>query len=185
MKYIKLLILLLSIIIYSEKLNSSENLINQLKEGGKIIMIRHAYAPGNGDPENFSIKDCSTQRNLDKTGISQSKTIGNFFIENNIDVGIILSSEWCRCKDTALYAFQDFKTNPFLNSFYDSRFRKNKDQQIRELKNYISKWNKEKNLVLITHYVVINELLSISADSGEIIVSDLKFNVIGQIKTKL
>ena len=48
---------------------------------GKLIFIRHAYAPGTGDPTNFNIKDCTTQRILNKKGIKQSKLIKNFFIE--------------------------------------------------------------------------------------------------------
>ena len=148
-------------------------------------MIRHANAPGNGDPNNFLIKDCSTQRNLSKRGIKQSGAIGNFFKKNEIPIGIILSSEWCRCKDTAFYAFQHFETVSFLNSFYDEKFIKNKDNQIKELKNYIKNWNGKKNLILITHYVVIKEILNISSNSGEIVISDFKFNVIGKLKNKL
>ena len=73
MKYIKLLILFLLLIFYPIKLYASDKLLLSLKEGGKIVMIRHAYAPGSGDPSNFSIQDCSTQRNLSKNGIMQSK----------------------------------------------------------------------------------------------------------------
>ena len=185
MKYNKLLILLILTIYCPNELLASDNIINQLKEGGKLVMIRHAYAPGNGDPDNFLIKDCSTQRNLSKRGIKQSGIIGNFFKKNEIPIGIILSSEWCRCKDTAFYAFQHFETASFLNSFYDIRFNKNKDNQIKELKNYIKNWKGKKNLILITHYVVIREVLNISSNSGEIIISDLKFNVIGKLENNL
>ena len=185
MKYIKLLILFFLLVFPLIQLVASENIVNRLKVGGNIVMIRHAYAPGNGDPTNFSIQDCSTQRNLSKRGIEQSKMIGIFFYENKIPVSIILSSEWCRCKDTAFYAFKDFKSKSFLNSFYDVRFKKNKNKQIIELKKYIKKWNGKKNLILITHYVVIDELLGVSSKSGEIIVSDLKFNVIGKLENNL
>ena len=185
MNYIKLLILFFLIFFFQVKNSASEILVDKLKEGGKIIMIRHAYAPGNGDPDNFLIEDCTTQRNLNKKGVNQSKKIGNFFKENKIQVDIVLSSEWCRCKDTAFYAFQSFKTKSFLNSFYDNRFRKNKDKQIAELKDYIKKWNGQKNLILITHYVVVNELLDIGINSGEMIIIDQKFNVIGKLENKL
>jgi len=185
MKYIKLLILFLLLIFYPIKLYASDELVHSLKEGGKIVMIRHAYAPGSGDPSNFSIKDCSTQRNLSKNGIKQSKKIGNFFKKNKIPIHIVLSSEWCRCKDTALHAFKNFETNSFLNSFYNINFQKNKEDQITELKNYIKKWDKKKNLVLITHYVVISEILNVSSNSGEIIVSDIEFKVIGNLENKL
>ena len=71
MKYIKLLILLFLVILDFDKSFAVESLINQLKDGGKIVFIRHSNAPGSGDPNNFSIKDCSTQRNLDYKGIQE------------------------------------------------------------------------------------------------------------------
>ena len=178
MKYIKLLIFLFLIIFNPIKSFASENLINQLKEGGKIVFIRHAYAPGNGDPDNFSIKDCSTQRNLNKEGINQSILLGNFFKNNKIPIDQVLSSEWCRCKDTAFYAFNNYKTFNALNSFYNPKFVKNKHQQINDLKKYIQKWTSSKNLVLITHYVVISEILGIGVASGEIIISDKDYNIL-------
>ena len=61
------------------KANEKDQTINILQKGGNLIFIRHAYAPGGGDPENFNIKDCSTQRNLSENGIKQSKKIGLFF----------------------------------------------------------------------------------------------------------
>ena len=182
MKYIKLLILFFLIIFNSNSLSASNSLINELKDGKKIIFIRHSYAPGNGDPNNFSINDCSTQRNLNRKGIQQSKDIGNFFKNNKIPIDRIYSSEWCRCKDTAFYAFKSYKTNSSLNSFYDSRFRHNKDQQIKDLKNFILNWDSKKNLVLITHYVVISEILDYNPSSGEIVISDRNFKKLGNIK---
>ena len=137
MNYIKLLILFILIIFLQVKISASETLVDKLKEGGKIIMIRHAYAPGNGDPDNFLIEDCTTQRNLNKKGVNQSKKIGNFFRENKIQVDIVLSSEWCRCKDTAFYAFKKYETKSFLNSFFSAKFASNKNKQIYDLKKYI------------------------------------------------
>ena len=63
---------------------SSEKIINSLKNGKKVVFIRHAIAPGNGDPDNFDISECSTQRNLNEKGRVQSKKIGEFFRSNNI-----------------------------------------------------------------------------------------------------
>jgi phosphohistidine phosphatase SixA len=169
--------------IFSNPANSNEKLINSLKEGGKLIFIRHAYAPGNGDPENFSLKDCTSQRNLSQKGIDQSKEIGLFFTKNKIPIDKVLSSEWCRCKETAKYAFNNFETFDALNSFYDIRFEKNKTKQINDLKKYILSWNSKKNLILVTHFVVISEVLSTGSSSGEIIVSDQNFNIINSIDT--
>ena len=160
---------------------SDDIILNSLKEGKKLVFIRHAIAPGNGDPNNFDINDCSTQRNLDKNGIAQSKKIGLFFKNNKIKIDKVLSSEWCRCKDTAKYAFKKFDTFDALNSFYDERFAANEAKQIKDLKNYIKNWNSDKNLVLVTHFVVISSILNTGSSSGEIIISDKKFNIIGSI----
>ena len=162
---------------------SDDIILNSLKEGKKLVFIRHAIAPGNGDPNNFDINDCSTQRNLDKNGIAQSKKIGLFFKNNKIKIDKVLSSEWCRCKDTAKYAFKKFDTFDALNSFYDERFAANEAKQIKDLKNYIKKWDSDKNLILVTHFVVISSILNTSSSSGEIIISDENLNIIGSINT--
>ena len=173
---------ILSFFILINPAYSNKKIINSLKEGGKIIFIRHALAPGNGDPEKFNLKDCSTQRNLNYEGINQSKKIGLFFYINNIEINNVLSSEWCRCKDTAKYAFKNYKTFSALNSFYNLKFTKNKNRQIRNLKKYISNWDGKKNLILVTHFVVIYEVLNIETSSGEIIITDKNLSIIGNLK---
>ena len=183
MRYTNLLLFVLISIFFSNNVFSHEKIISELQKGGKIIFIRHALAPGNGDPDNIDLKDCSTQRNLDSQGIEQSKKIGEFFIKNNIPIDIVLSSEWCRCKDTAKYAFKKFETFNALNSFFDAKFYKNKDKQIKDLKVYISNWNSDKNLVLVTHYVVISEILNLGVSSGELAISRKNLELIGTIET--
>ena len=158
---------------------SDDKILKSLKEGKKLVFIRHAIAPGNGDPDNFDINDCSTQRNLDENGIEESKKIGLFFKNNKIKIDKVLSSQWCRCKDTAKYAFKNFETFDALNSFYDEKFAENETKQIKDLKNYIKNWNSDKNLVLITHFVIISSILNTGSSSGEIIISDKNFNIIG------
>ena len=161
---------------------SNEILINSLKDGKKIIFIRHAIAPGSGDPKNFNIKKCSTQRNLNDEGKIQSKKIGNFFKINKIEISKILSSEWCRCKDTAKIAFGKFETFNALNSFYEARFQENRSSQLRDLRNFISSWESDSNLILVTHYVVIYDLLNSAVSSGEMIITDKKLNIIGNLE---
>ena len=181
-KFLALLFIFISLI-FSNQAFSNDDLIQSLKEGGKIIFIRHAYAPGGGDPDNFDINDCTTQRNLNDDGIKQSKLIGEFFTQNSIQIDQVLSSEWCRCKDTAKHAFKNFKTFDALNSFFSSKFAQNEDKQIKDLKNYIQNWKSKKNLVLVTHYVVISSILNKAVGSGEIVIVDKNYNVIGSIKT--
>ena len=93
--------------------------INEIN--ANVVFLRHSIAPGFGDPKNFKIDDCSTQRNLSKTGILQARSIGKFFIENNIEFSEILSSQWCRCKDTINEMnIGNWKTFPGLNSFFQN-----------------------------------------------------------------
>ncbi len=177
----KILILFFLILSFFSNVFPNEKLINELKKGEKIIFIRHAIAPGSGDPKNFNLKNCDTQRNLDFSGIEQSKKIGLFFSKNNIPIDLVLSSEWCRCKDTAKFAFKKFQTFDALNSFFSIKFQKNKEKQMVDLFEYLNKWRSNKNLILVTHYVVILETLNIPVSSGEIVVVDKNLNLVGSI----
>ena len=178
MKFIKFLLIIFITINYPIKADSNQNLINELKQGGKLIFIRHAYAPGGGDPNNFEINDCNTQRNLSDSGREQANKIGSFFKINKILIDKVYSSEWCRCKETALIAFNDFEHKSFLNSFFSSKFAQNKESQIKKLKKFINNWDGKKNLVFVTHYVVISEILNYGSSSGEIVISDKDLKVI-------
>ena len=182
MKLIKFFLLILLSFNISIKANSNDKIQSLLKEGEKLIFIRHAVAPGGGDPVDFDILRCETQRNLSKEGIAQSKNIGKFFSENNIKIDKVLSSEWCRCKQTAQYAFNKYETKSFLNSFFSEKFASNKNKQINDLKKYINEWSGDNNLVLVTHYVLIQEVLNITSSSGELIVTDKNFNVLARQK---
>ena len=158
--------------------------INLLKDGGNIIFIRHSLAPGGGDPMGFDLYDCKTQRNLNLTGINQSRKIGKIFIENKIPVDQVLSSQWCRCKDTAKYAFGDYKEFKALNSTFSPQYKKNEKKQLNEISEYVKNWKiKNKNLILITHYSIITAITDANPSSGEIVVTDKKFNVLFTILT--
>ena len=178
MKFIKFLLLIFITINSPVKADLNQNMIYKLKQGGKLIFIRHAYAPGGGDPINFDINKCSTQRNLSDSGRKQASEIGSFFKKNNIQVNKVYSSEWCRCKETALFAFNEFETKNFLNSFFSSKFAKNKDSQIEKLKEFINNWDGKNNIIFVTHYVVISEILNYAPSSGEIVISNKELKVI-------
>ncbi len=157
---------------------------NPAKDGDKIILIRHALAPGRGDPANFKLEDCKTQRNLDQNGINQSKKIGSLFKENNIKIDQVFSSQWCRCKDTARYAFKNFKEFSALNSTFSPPYDEKEKQQIKELKNFVSKWDGNGgNLILVTHYVVILAVTGVAPSSGELVITDRNFKVLSTINT--
>ena len=180
----RLFLFVLIIINSSIKVNSEDGIEKILSEGSKIIFIRHSYAPGSGDPDNFDLLDCSTQRNLNEVGITQAIKLGNFFLKNNIKIDKVLSSEWCRCKETAMYAFKKFETKNFLNSFFSQKFSYKKVDQIKELKDYIENWDKKENLIFVTHFVVISEILNLSVSSGEIVLTNKDLNILGQFMIK-
>ncbi len=178
------LIISLFLSLLTSQLNASDQLWNLAQEGNKIILIRHSLAPGGGDPPGFKINDCKTQRNLNLTGIKQSKKIGKLFKKNKVPVDQVLSSQWCRCKDTAKYAFGNYKEFTALNSTFQSPYNRNEGKQLKELYNFVKKWDgKGKNLILITHYSIITAVTTAVPSSGEIVIADKNFKVLGTIQT--
>jgi Histidine phosphatase superfamily (branch 1) len=92
---------------------------NALKAPNAIVLFRHANAPGGGDPAEFRLNDCSTQRNLDAEGREQAQRIGQRFREQGIKVDAALTSQWCRTRETAQIAFPSLQQDaPAFNSFH-------------------------------------------------------------------
>ncbi len=144
---------------------SDSAMIAAMQSTGHILMIRHAIAPGFGDPDNIQIGDCSTQRNLDESGRKQSKQIGAWLKSHNITPSAIYSSQWCRCLDTArLLDLGDVKELPALNSFF--QMTENRESNLKNLNEFMSKLDTENKLIImVTHSVTI------SAISGETVAS--------------
>jgi phosphohistidine phosphatase SixA len=182
MRLFYIILIIFLILTNGIKADTETQVLKNLQNGGNLIFIRHAYAPGGGDPDNFDLNDCSTQRNLSETGREQAKKIGKFFYKNLIPIDKVISSEWCRCKETAEIAFKRFETKDFLNSFFSEKFSKNRTKQIEDLNKYIDRWDSSKNLVLVTHYVLINEVLNYAPSSGEIVISDINLKKINNIE---
>ena len=93
MKFIKFFIVIFISLASSVKADLNKDLFNQLKEGGKLIFIRHAYAPGSGDPDNFNLNDCTTQRNLSEEGKKQAEYIGKFFRDKKIILDVVYTAK--------------------------------------------------------------------------------------------
>ena len=168
------------------KTNAKESFISleKIKNHGsdKVIFLRHALAPGNGDPINFNINDCSTQRNLDQAGIVQSRIIGQSFKKIGIKFSKIYSSFWCRCIDTAMnMEVGQFITHNGLNSFYERHF--DRKTTLRKLNNLIKSFNKSDGpYLLVTHYVNILAFTGLSTSSGGMVSYDLNTKVSTHIK---
>jgi len=159
----------------------------QQGDTGYVVMMRHALAPGTGDPPNFRLEDCSTQRNLSAEGQAQARRIGEAFRRRGIKVSRVLSSQWCRCLETArlmnLGAVEPFAP---LNSFF--RDRSAQARQTTEVREFIAaNRNTVGAIILVTHQVNITALTDIVPQSGESVVlranEQDQVEVIGRIES--
>ncbi|MEM9911647.1 MAG: histidine phosphatase family protein [Pseudomonadota bacterium] len=148
-----------------------------------IVLMRHALAPGTGDPGNFRLEDCSTQRNLDDRGRAQAEQIGQALRDRAIVFDEVWTSQWCRCRDTAqLLDLAPVSDMPPLNSFF--RNRAQGPEQSAALLEELANWGGGR-LVLVTHQVNITALTEVFPSSGEMIVTELRggaLQVTGQIE---
>jgi broad specificity phosphatase PhoE len=169
----------------STSLADQYDIIERLNAGGHILMIRHALAPGNGDPANFQIGHCSTQRNLDETGRAQARGLGDWFRANGIGSARIYSSQWCRCLETAgLLRLGAVKELPALNSFYERI--QDREPNIRALRRFIARQPVDGELIiLVTHFVTIGAMTGESVSSGMGVLLELKedasYEVVGRL----
>lgn len=157
-----------------------------LKTDGHIALIRHALAPGIGDPPAFQLDDCTTQRNLSDEGRTQAEQIGDRFRENGIVAAEVYSSQWCRCLDTAaLLGLGTVKPLEAINSFFQNFERR--EGQTASLEKWIRSRTLKEPIVLVTHQVNITALTGNSADSGELIVvrvpKGAPLEVVGTLQT--
>ena len=150
------------------------------KINANVIFLRHSWAPGFGDPENFKIDDCSTQRNLSEEGVLQARKIGKFFLKNQIQFSEILTSEWCRCKDTIKEMnIGDWETFSGLNSFFQN-FSKKKVLSL--LHDKLNNVKNDEIILLVTHQVVISKITNISPPSGGMVIYNTKNKKVKLIK---
>ncbi len=160
-------------------------MINKMKAGGHILMIRHALAPGSGDPVDFKIGDCSTQRNLDDHGRKQARAIGNWLRSNGITSARIYSSQWCRCLETArLIDLGVVNELSALNSFYE--LVQNREPNLKALNNFIAEQPTDGELIImVTHFVTIWAIADRGVSSGEGVLLRLnqggQYEVVGQL----
>jgi phosphohistidine phosphatase SixA len=177
--------LAVTLLLAVEPSRTDEALWAALADGGHVALMRHAHAPGTGDPENFRLEDCSTQRNLDQTGREQARRTGQAFRERGVTVAQIFSSQWCRCLETAkLLALGEVYPFPPLNSFFGER--ELGPKQTAALRALLANTDAEgPSLVMVTHQVNITALTGIFPRSGEIVVLRLggpeNFATIGSI----
>ena len=134
---------------------------------GAIAIMRHALAPGTGDPPNLTVGDCSTQRNLDARGRAQAEAIGQAFRDRGHSFDLVLTSQWCRCRDTAdLLNLGPVEDAPALNSFF--RDRSTAIPQTEATRALLE--STQERLFLVTHFVNIRALTGEAVSSGEVLI---------------
>lgn len=135
---------------------------------GYVLLMRHSVAPGVGDPSNFKLNDCSTQRNLSETGRQDARDIGTWLARREIRISRVESSRWCRAKETAtLLNLGKVRLNKNLDSLFQESELTNHPQTIKIRKQIMDYRNKTGILILVSHYVNIGAIANVGVSSGE------------------
>ena len=146
--------------------DNNEEAWDALRDGRAVLMLRHALAPGTGDPQKFDINDCSTQRNLNDIGREQARAWKPFLAEHGITEARVFSSQWCRCMDTATGMDMGPVTEwPSLNSFF--RNRGDGPAQRRQTISLVNHLEPGAPVIMVSHQVNITDLIGIFPSSNE------------------
>lgn len=161
----------------------NSRLLEALASDNHFALMRHALAPGTGDPSNFSVEDCTTQRNLSAAGRQQAKSIGTVLRSVSMPQRQVYSSQWCRCLETArLLDMGTVTPLPAINSFFASRSRA--ESQTQATREWLS--TATMPVILVTHQVNITALTGVYPSSGEIVVvkreADGEMTVVGSVE---
>ena len=144
----------------------------RLSEPGIVAILRHAVAPGTGDPATFALDDCTTQRNLDARGRKQARKVGAAIRAAGATVDRVVTSQWCRCRDTARFLdLSPVEDLPTLNSFFKNRDRAG--PQTAELRQFLLRLPPAETVVLVTYQVNITALTGRIAASGEVFLLEI------------
>ena len=148
----------------------ADELLGRLRAGGLVMLMRHARTePGTGDPPGFRHNDCSTQRNLDARGRAQARMAGERLRAERVPVGRVLTSRWCRCRETAeLIALGPVEHFPPLDSFFEDRSRRAEHRA--GMLGFIEAWQGPGNALLVTHQVNVTAVSGVFPVSGETVV---------------
>jgi phosphohistidine phosphatase SixA len=172
--------LLLLLSIFCAMAPAKAGLAQDLMDGQHVLLMRHADAPGYGDPAGYVIGQCATQRNLGDAGKKQAKTIGAWLGQQGIASAQVFSSPWCRCLDTAqLLNKGAVKTEASLGSFFDNMALERKQTKALEafIQNELAKASKGP-LILVTHHVNIQAFTGKVVGVGDMVL--VKVNPKGQ-----
>ena len=172
MKRLLLAVALTAALLLPPAPSAAEARFARLSSPGIVAIMRHADAPGAGDSAMFALDDCTTQRNLGALGREQAREIGAAIRAAGVTVDRVLTSQWCRCRDTArLLDVGPVDDLPAINSFF--RHRERADRQTAELREFLSGLPPGEIVILVTHYVNIRALTGRGVASGEVLLLEI------------
>lgn len=179
-------LILLPLILFSTSGHSQAEVWDLWKQPGVHAIMRHATAPGFGDPEGFTLGNCKTQRNLSAGGREEARALGNAIRSQEIQLTAIFSSQWCRCLDTAQeLGLGKVQALPALNSFFQGRG--SSADQTTALKTHLATLKPSDKVLYVTHQVNTTALTGVYPDSGEVVLfrfsPDGEVMVIGRVQT--
>ena len=173
--------LMLGVVMTGSFQASASELSESLKKSDSVLLMRHALAPGVGDPAGYKLQDCKSQRNLDATGRAQAQKTGQWLKAQGVGNALVFTSAWCRCKETAEnLAFGTPVLEPSLNSFFDD-MRQGPQSNVNLQKFIVGqlKSKGDKALILVTHHVNIAEFTGENVGSGDMVLA--KVNSAGKL----
>ena len=173
--------LMLGVVMTGSFQASASELSESLKKSDSVLLMRHALAPGIGDPAGYKLQDCKSQRNLDATGRAQAQKTGRWLKAQGVGNALVFTSAWCRCKETAEnLAFGTPVLEPSLNSFFDD-MRQGPQSNVNLQKFIVGqlKSKGDKALILVTHHVNIAEFTRENVGSGDMVLA--KVNSAGKL----
>lgn len=140
--------------------------LGELAKPGRLLLLRHAQAPGTGDPPTFRLDDCTTQRNLDESGRTQAMQLGERLAKAGITRARVHSSQWCRCLETArLLKLGAVEPLPALNSFFGRP--QDREPNLAALRTFLARLPQDgPPVVMVTHQVTISAFTDEGTPSG-------------------
>lgn len=157
----------------------------RLREGGHVVLLRHAFAPGTGEPANFDVEKCNTQRNLSDAGRQQARKIGALFAARAAPVDRVLASRWCRTLETARLSFRSDDLEPFAALDPLPADAAAAQEQSRAVLEQIGGWSGSGNMVMVTHGENILALTGEATREGEAVIvrpEGERLHVLGKIR---
>ncbi|NBS11079.1 MAG: histidine phosphatase family protein [Gammaproteobacteria bacterium] len=167
-------ILIAAALLCSTLVSAAISLESAVSRSGTVLFMRHALAPGFGDPEHFQVDRCETQRILNETGRQQARVLGEQMRSAGLHTAVVYSSQWCRCLETAeLLGLGPVIKEPGLNSFFQGHTPR--DQALQALKQRLETLPLDQPpVVMVTHQVTISAVTGLFTQSGGLVSYDLR-----------